>query len=196
MRRLMMCSILLLAAFGDLFAAVTPAGSRGFLLSAQKGGVQEVSITPIEATSLDDDAGIPFDLEDEGVAYDAASGAVTGKRQIATWSFHSNFASPRITIDAPHLRHDDGTEVHYQLAFYYQFKAGEGYLVVNIIVHSGTPYNSSDDTSCLWNTEGYTVAFSDRPVRIMLAEDVKASDKEYPSGSYRATVTVTIEGNG
>lgn len=196
MRRLMICSILLLAVFGDLFAAVTPAGSRGFLLSAQKGEVQEVSISPIEAVTLDDDAGLPFNLEDEGVAYDATPGAVTGKRQIATWSFHSNFASPRITIDAPHLRHDDGTVVPYQLAFYYQFKAGEGYLDGDLIVHSGTTYKSADDTSCLWNKEGCTVAFSDRPVRIMLAEGVNASDEGYPSGSYRATVTVTIEGNG
>lgn len=177
-----------------VFAALTPVGNRGMAISAQKGEVQDVSITPIASASHEDVDGIPFYLTADNVAYDAAPDAVTGKRQIAVWSFYSNFANPRITIEAPHLMHSDGTQVPYELAFYYQFKGDSGYVDGNLIVHSGTRYDSATDETCLWNTSGSSVAFTNRPVRFMLAEGVDITSDQYPYGDYRAVVKVTIEG--
>ena len=196
MRRLIASSIILMVSFGLFAVALAPVDFRGFQITAQRGGVQEVSITPIVATSLDDDAGIPFDLEDEGVAYSAATNAVVGKRRIASWSLYSNFAYPKVTIDAPHLRHDaTGTEVGYRMAFYYQFSIGEGNMVDgNIIVDSGIPYDSSKDGSCKWNDHEVPVNFTDRPVRLMLTVPDVSDDGTYPPGRYSAVVMVTVEG--
>ena len=197
MRRLMILPIILMASLGSLSAALSHVDFRGFQITAQRGGIQEVSITPIEAISLDDDVGIPFDLEDESVAYSAASNAVVGKRRIANWSMYSNFAHPKVTIDAPHLRHEGtGVEVPYQMTFYYQFSIGDGKMVDgNIIVHSGsTIYDSSQDEDCLWRYYEVPVNFTDRPVRLMLNVEDVSDDSEYPSGRYSAVVTVTISG--
>lgn len=193
MKRISLAFMITLLPF-ILFASVTPVGNRGMAISAQKGEVQDVSITPIVSASHEDVDGIPFCLTADNVAYDAAPDAVTGKRQIATWSFYSNFAAPRITIEAPHLMHSDGTQVPYELAFYYQFKDGAGYVDGNLIVHSGTRYDSATDEACLWNTSGSSVAFTNRPVRFMLAEGVDITSEQYPYGDYRAVVKVTIEG--
>lgn len=194
MRRLMMCSILLLAVFGDLFATLSSVDFRGFQITAQRGGIQEVSITPIEAISLDDDVGIPFDLEDESVAYSAATDAVIGKRHIANWSMYSNLKDPKVTIDAPHLKHEGtGVTVPYQMAFYFQFPGEEGKMIDgNIIVDSGIPYDSSKDEDRLW--QDYLVNFTDRPVRLMLGDKNVKDDSVYPPGRYSAVVTVTISG--
>ena len=193
MKRISLAFIMTLLPF-ILFASVTPVGNRGMAISAQKGEVQDVSITPIVSASHEDVDGIAFYLTADNVAYDAAPDAVTGKRQIAMWSFYSNFANPRITIEAPHLMHSDGTQVPYELAFYYQFRDGQSYLDGNLIVHSGQSYDSALDPDCLWNTSGSSVAFTNRPVRFMLAEGVDISNDQYPYGDYRAVVKVTIEG--
>ena len=186
--------MILIFLYAMVYASVTPVGNRGMAISAQKGEVQDVSITPIAAASHDDVDGIPFYLTADNVAYDPTLNAVTGKRQIATWSFYSNFAAPRITIEAPHLMHSDGTQVPYELAFYYQFKDGAGYVDGNLIVHSGQLYDSALDSDCLWNTSGSSVAFTNRPVRFMLADGVDITSDQYPYGDYRAVVKVTIEG--
>lgn len=194
MRRLMMCSILLLAVFGDLFATLSSVDFRGFQITAQRGEIQEVSITPIEAMSLDVTEGIPFDLEDESVAYSSATDAVVGKRHIANWSMYSNLADPKVTIDAPHLKHEGtGVTVPYQMAFYFQFPDEEGKMIDgNIIVHSDTVYDSSKDEDRLWKDD--QVNFTDRPVRLMLGNVNVKDDSVYPPGRYSAVVTVTISG--
>lgn len=197
MRRLMILPIVLMASLGSLSAALSHVDFRGFQITAQRGGIQEVSITPIEATSLDDTEGIPFDLEDESVEYSAATNAVVGKRHIANWSMYSNFAYPKVTIDAPHLKHEGtGKEVSYQMAFYYQFSIGDGKMADgNIIVDSGDDlYDSSLDLGCKWNDYNVPVNFTDRPVRLMLGDENVKDDSEYPSGRYSAVVTVTISG--
>ena len=175
-----------------LNASVSGVAKRGMPITAYKGEVQDVSVTAINALSHEDAEGIPFYLTDESVSYSTSPSAVTGKRQIATWSFYSNFPNPRITIDAPHLTHADGTQVPYQLAFYYQFKDGNSYLDGNLIVNSGELYDSAQDSTCLWNTSSSSVMFTNRPVRFMLG-DVDIADEEYPYGDYRAVVTITIQ---
>lgn len=184
--------ILMISSALNVFATVKGAAKRGMPITAQKGVVQDVSITPI--TSLNENAfeGIPFYLTDDNVKYSDAKNAVVGKRQIATWSLYSNSPKPHVIIDAPHLTHADGSKIPYQLAFYYQFKNGASYVGGNLIVHSGTPYDSSQDPDCLWNQYDLSVAFTNRPVRFMLGvEDIENS--EYPYGDYKATVTITIE---
>lgn len=194
MRRLMILPIVLMASLGSLSAALSHVDFRGFQITAQRGPIQEVSITPIEATSLDDIEGIPFDLEDESVEYSAATNAVVGKRHIANWSMYSNSKDPKVTIDAPHLKHEGtGVTVPYQMAFYFQFPDEEGKMIDgNIIVHSGTIYDSSRDEDRLW--KDYTVNFTDRPVRLMLGNENVKDDSVYPPGRYSAVVTVTISG--
>lgn len=197
MRRLMAISIVLLASFGLSSVTLSPVDYRGFQITAQRGGIQEVSITPIEATSLEDDNGIPFDLEAENVEYSSVTNAVIGKRHIANWSLYSNFSYPKVTIDAPHLRHEGtGAEVPYQMAFYYQFSIGDGKMADgSIIVDSGDDlYDSSLDLGCKWNDYNVPVNFTDRPVRLMLGDVNVKDDSEYPPGRYSAVVTVTISG--
>ena len=185
--------ILIILSALNVFATVKGVAKRGMPITAQKGVVQDVSITPI--TSLNETAfeGIPFYLTDDNVKYSDAKNAVVGKRQIATWSLYSNSPKPHVIINAPHLTHADGREIPYQLAFYYQFKNGASYVGGNLIVHSGTRYDSSQDPDCLWNQYDYlSVAFTNRPVRFMLGVE-NIENSEYPYGDYKATVTITIE---
>lgn len=194
MRRMILFTILALSAVSGLYAVLDGVDSRGFQITAQKGELQEVSITPILAASHDSPEGIPFYLTDESVSYSAASGAVAGKRRIATWSLYCNFPHPSITIEAPHLMHSDGTEVPYQLAFYYQFEADSGYVDGSLIVESGTVYESTQDPACRWNDYDVPVNFSNRNVRFMIG-DVDIRSGVYPYGDYRAVVRVTINGD-
>lgn len=196
MRRLTASSIVLMASFGLFAVTLAPVDFRGFQITAQRGGIQEVSITTIEATSLDDTEGIPFDLEDENVAYSPATDAVIGKRHIANWSLYSNFAYPKVTIDAPHLRHEEtGAVVRYRMAFYYQFSIGDGAMADgSFIVDSGDVYDSSLDDNCKWNDHNVPVNFTGRPVRLMLTDPDVSDDGTYPPGRYSAVVTVKVEG--
>lgn len=194
MRRMILFTILALSAVSGLYAALDGVDSRGFQITAQKGELQEVSITPIIAASHDSPEGIPFYLTDESVSYSAASGAVAGKRRIATWSLYCNFTHPSITIEAPHLMHSDGTEVPYQLAFYYQFPYEGSMVDGNLLVESGSVYESKNDLSCRWNDLDVPVNFSGKNVRFMIG-DVDIRSGEYPYGDYRAVVRVTINGD-
>lgn len=193
MRRMSLLIMFMILSVSMLSARLEEVDNRGFQVTAQKGKLQEVSITPINAASHEAVEGIPFYLTNENVSYSAAPDAVAGKRRIATWSLYCNFPHPSLTIEAPHLRHADGTEVPYQLAFYYQFEAGGGYVDGNLIVESGTVYESTEDPACRWNDYDVPVNFSNRNVRFMLG-DVDIMDSTYPYGDYRATVRVTING--
>lgn len=193
MKKTILVLIILLTGLSVLFAVLSPVDHRGFQITAQKGEVHEVSITPIVASSLEAKIGIPFDLTDTSVSYSSANDAVTGKRRIATWSMYSNKSKPKVEIDADPLAHSDGTTINYQLSFYYQFSYGESYIDGDLIVTSGEHYDSSLDDSCLWNDYDVPVAFAGRPVRLML-DDVDVKSDEYPSGSYRANITIRING--
>ena len=191
MKRTIISLVAVLLTAQSLFATLGSVDWRGIQLTAQKGEVQEVSLNPIAAASLDSSTGMPFDIESDNVAFSAVPGAVTGKRMIATWSMYCNFPDPVVETEAGHLRHTDGTEVPYSLAFYYQFPMNDQMLDGNLIVQSGVAYNSKDDLTCKWNGLGVGVSFTERPVRLMLS-DVNVSGDEYPAGSYRADVTVRV----
>ena len=186
--------LMIFVLISPLYAASMQAvDNRGFVITAQKGSYQSVSVEPISASTLDSASGMPFYLTDENVQYEAGTGDIaSGKRHIANWSFYSNFEHPKITIDAPPLQHADGTKIPYYLSFYYQFYDGGTMNQGNILVKSGEIYNSKDDESCLFNTVSAAINFTERPVRFMLAEGINIDDTIYPYGEYRATVTVTI----
>ena len=191
MRRIVFSFVVFLMS-ASLFAELKQVDYRGMQLTAQKGAVREVSISPIISTSLDSEVGMPFDLESDSVEYSNADGAVTGKRQIATWSLYSNSPKPYIEITAEPLTHTDGTEIPYSLSFYYQFSIGENQMEQgNLIVESGKTTTSE---SASWNKhEEAVVNFTNRPVRLML-DNVDVSSDAYPAGSYRADVIVEIYG--
>lgn len=169
---------------------------RGMAIAALKGEVQDVSVSPIVASSYNAEEGMPFYLTDSSVSYSSSPNAVIEKREIATWSFYSNFASPKISIYAPPLKHATGAEVPYQLAFYYQFQdsnSSTGYTDGNLIVESGTTFYSDSDPDSNWNKSS-SIAFTNRPIRFMLVNDEIFNDEAYPYGDYNATVTITILG--
>ena len=191
MKRIVVSFVVFLMS-ASLFAELTQVDYRGMQLTAQKGAVREVSISPIISTSLDSEVGMPFDLESDSVKYSSATGAVSGKRQIATWSLYSNSPKPYIEITAEPLTHTDGTEIPYFLSFYYQFSVGNNQMEQgNLIVESGTTTTSK---SASWNNHDKAVVnFTNRPVRLMLG-NVDVSSDAYPAGSYRADVIVEIYG--
>ena len=188
--------LMIIVLISPLYAASMQAvDTRGFVITAQKGSYQSVSVEPISSSAMDSASGMPFYLTDENVQYEAGAGDIaSGKRRIANWSFYSNFEHPKITIDAPDLQHADGTRIPYYLSFYYQIDDYGTMRDGNILVKSGEIYNSQDDESCLFNTVSAAINFTERPVRFMLAEGVDITDTKYPYGNYRATVTVTILG--
>lgn len=190
-RKLLNVFLMLLSIMTGLAAEIVEVDGRGFRITAQKGTIQEIMIMPIASASHEDDMGMPFYLTDDSVSYDAASGAVAGKRRIARWSLYCNFPHPQLIIEAPHLMHADGTEVPYQLAFYYQFPYEDSMVDGNLIVESGVPYDSAMDPSCRWNELGVPVNFTERYIRFMLG-DVDIGSDAFPYGDYRASVTVIL----
>ena len=176
-----------------VFAGVESKGTRGMAITARKGSVISVAITEISAT-LDSNKGMPFDLTKPDVEYKGTDEQVISGREIATWSFTSNCVQPEISIFAEDLvsSSNTGKHVKYLLSFYYRTQTDNGTIEGNIIVRSGSTYNSIEDTGANWNTCNSPLMFSNAPVRFML-DDIDIKSNDYPIGDYTAQVTITID---
>lgn len=174
-------------------------GYREITILAQKGDYNMLSISTPDSGAMASGSYMPFYLTDPYVQY---TGNVNQGRHIADWSLATNYTPVKLTIDAAHLKSSSssGTEIKYILGFYYNYPIVEnGEATGNnasgtIVVNSGDTYSSTDDTTCAFNDvlAGGAIIFANAPIRFMLAENQKIDG--YPTGTYSAKVTVTIEG--
>lgn len=176
-------------------------GYREITILAQKGDYNMLSISTPDSGAMASGSYMPFYLTDPYVRY---TGNVNQGRHIADWTLATNYTPVRLTIDAAPLKSSSSEEViNYILGFYYNYPIVEdGETTVSnasgtIVVESGTTYYSQNDTNCAFNnyTRGGAIIFANAPIRFMLAEGVDIDDRtKYPTGTYSAKVTVTIEG--
>ena len=206
-------SVLCLSSLPCFSTTVKRTGSME--ITAVHGAYQNLTIEPIWS-DMSAATGMPFDLTSDEVQYNPAVEndkiKITSGRQIAMWSFNSNFCPVKITITAGDLVSitDNSKTIGYYLFFPYTFtdystdpkgKQVEGFMRVK----SGTTsYDSTNDTD--WggtnpiskvNNRVQGINIGTFPIRFMLAEnttDIKTNRDTYPAGTYRATVTVKIEG--
>ena len=116
-----------------------------------------------------------------------------GGTEVATWSLESNTRNIRMEIEAPPLTSDEDPNV--TIDYTLSFKSGDN--LEDITANSWSEENTTVYSSFLSESEKDSImSIGDQSVYLSLAEDVKISDSSYPVGSYRATVTITIEAGG
>lgn len=204
-------SVLCLSSLPCFSTTVKRTGSME--ITAVHGAYQNLTIEPIWS-DMSAATGMPFDLTSDEVQYNSAviDNNITSGRQIAMWSFNSNFCPVKITITAGDLVNitDESKKISYYLFFPYTFtdystdskgKQVEGFMRVESGI---TSYDSTNDTD--WggtnpiskvNNRVQGINIGTFPIRFMLAEnttDIKTDRAKYPAGTYRATVKVKIEG--
>lgn len=193
MKRTALILILLLFILASAFSYVE-LDKRSMDIVAVKGAYHNIIVKPIYG-SVDDPAGMPFDLTADDVKFVNETNEVLG-REIAQWSMHSNFAPVTIKISAPALKMTasySGTEesdlISYFLYFPYRYTDGAGKIAEDIIkVESDNSHSFVID-----GVEG-RVNTGTFPVRFMLSKDSSDNIKDYEPGLYTANVTITVDG--
>lgn len=173
---------------------------RSMIINAVKGEYQNVIVTPLYG-SVNDSAGMPFDLTADDVQYVNDTTEVLG-REIAQWSVHSNFTPITIKINAesmelktPYDGYDSQkkSEINYILYFPYKFSVSNTDYKGVLRVKSGDSYVSSKEEPISYSFENTGINTGTFPIRFMLAEDVSNNIEDYNPGIYTSTVTITVE---
>ncbi len=137
-----------------------------------------VSLT---ATAYSTDEGNNFDIAGEDVTYGG-----TG-RKIGTWEVSVEGTSATLTFDAAALTSDSNTaySLPYILTFSYSYADGSNTKTGDISVPSGT-----STTTTLTASSTSSFSFTNQDICFVFSSSFDASD--FPTGTYSATVTVTI----
>lgn len=181
--------------------------TRPIALQAGFDKVLSVNVTRIPSQSETYLQGMPFNIEDPQVEYNASEDA--NGRRIANWSVLANTPfSLSFKLDPLTAVNDPNSTLPYILTFEYELAYGlnrNDYLKGKFSLNMGsavsptTTFNNVNITEGVTSTEGSFLGTLDGGVYFMFTKESTeaiAKDKsgeDYPFGSYKANVTITIE---
>lgn len=190
-----------------LFAEDNHITTRPIALQAGFDKVLSVNVTRIPSQSETYLQGMPFNIEDPQVEYNASEDA--NGRRIANWSVLANTPfSLSFKLDPLTAVNDPNSTLPYILTFEYElayglnrndYLKGKFSLDMGSAVSPTTTFNNVNITEGVTSTEGSFLGTLDGGVYFMFTKESTeaiAKDKsgeDYPFGSYKANVTITIE---
>ena len=221
MRRTLLTVITIFILALPAFAAVRvdESAGRGFSVYAQMGEYLNVSLDMIPNNGYE---GTPFDLMGNDVFARESNPPAGYGRKIATWSLMTNAGNRTLTISAAPLTQvstasgeplgENPQQINYRLAFALSgySQAQKTMVRSDILVYSGNTFTVSQGSYGADNIiDNWVISANgevnmpyisqDQDVRVVLmkAENTPYTQEErdlWPSGMYRATITITITG--